>query len=495
MALQSSGQIKFSDISLQFLGVSNVQTNLGSYYTNSTSLFTTGVSGLPTIGNPIKFTNFYSKSCILGSIVFTTIGNTSWTVPDGVNMISAVCIGGGGGATVAVSTTGCRSIGGGGGGALAYINKIRVTPRTIFTIKVGDKGINGNSTTSTAGGDSFITTNTANIIVHAGGGQPGGYISSDSANSTLGGNGGTVLVGFGGNGGKGADIGNGYQGYANYGGGGGAGGYTGNGGNGGNRDGGGTTGGQGGGGGGGWGAQSIYTNSTVGAATSGGGTAIFGLGNNGLASTGANINGGNGSTNRATALIAYGGGAGGRASGTPTPGQGVVRIVYGTKSFFPSTNLLLSELLQIQIYNYTYTNNDPKYYSYELWISGNYYYIYRFTLSNNTTAILKTLNFNFNIIDLIHYDSFYMGYVYFEYYLNDISIYYNYDEIGPNYDWNNINKKSFNTSITINDLNITIQPNQEIRFYCRIFINGEEYEVYDFDITYTTLNFTLSYLM
>jgi hypothetical protein len=332
MSLQLSGQIKFSDISLQFLGVSNVQTKLGTYYTNSTSIFTKGVIGLPVIGNSIKFSNFYSKSCILGSIVFTAIGNNSWTVPDGVNMISVACIGGGGGATIAGSTTGCRSIGGGGGGALAYINKIRVTPRSIFTITVGNNSLTTTTNSPVAGGDSFITTDTGNIIVRAGGGKPGGYISTGSANSTLGGDGGIVLVGFGGNGGKGQDVGNYTQGYATYGGGGGAGGYTGNGGA------GGVGNGEGGGGGGGSIGQSIYTNSSVGAATSGGGTAIFGIDNNGFASSGPNILGYNGSVNKSSGLIAYGAGAGGRASGIIWSGQGVVRIIFGTITSFPYTN-------------------------------------------------------------------------------------------------------------------------------------------------------------
>jgi hypothetical protein len=336
MVLQSSGTIYFNDISKEFLGVSNLQNNLSNYYTNAPSNYTTGVVGLPSIGTTLYASTFYGKSCKIGAKLFTTVGNNSWTIPNGVNMISAVCIGGGGGARVVVATTGSRSIGGGGGGALAYINNVRVTPGTSFTITVGGGGNQAN------GGDSYITNNIQNIIVRAGGGKLGAYISSAGSNSALGGAGGTVLIGSGGNGGNGGSVVNGFTGYANYGEGGGAGGYTGNGGNGGNRDGGGRTAGSGGGGGGGWGAQAIYTNSTVGAASLGGGTCLYGQGINGAASTGLNINGSPGSTDTGgTGLIAYGNGSGGRASGTSKGGDGAVIIVYGTSCYYPSTNVNL----------------------------------------------------------------------------------------------------------------------------------------------------------
>lgn len=56
-------------------------------------------------------------------------------------------------------------------------------------------------------------------------------------------------------------------------------------------------------------------------------------------------------------------------------------------------------------------------------------------------------------------------------------------------------RKSFITSTTLNDLNININANQQLTFYCKIFINGSNYNGYNNNVTYTTLNFTLSYLM
>ena len=337
MVLQSSGLISCSNISLEFMGVSNIQINLSDYYTNALSKYTTGVVGLPVIGNTMYLSSFYNKSCISGVSLFTTVGNTSWTIPNGVNMISAVCIGAGASGTIIgpSTSTGMRTVGGGGGGALAYVNKIRVIPGTIFTITVGAAGLNG-----TSGGDSYITNNIGQIIVNAGGGKAGQYMFGSTSNTALGGAGGTVLIGSGGNGGSGGTVTTVTAGYINYGGGGGAGGYSGNGGIGGNATGaGGMSAGTGGGGGGGWGGRTIYSpSSTPAVATLGGGTGAFGIGNNGLASTAANIAGSNGSINTGT-TIAYGAGAGGKSTGSSQGGPGCVRIIYGTQSSFPSTNV------------------------------------------------------------------------------------------------------------------------------------------------------------
>ncbi len=60
-----------------------------------------------------------SVNPLVGEALYDTAGTHTFTVPDNVDSISIVCVGGGG-------TSSGR--GGGGGGALAYRNNISVTP-------------------------------------------------------------------------------------------------------------------------------------------------------------------------------------------------------------------------------------------------------------------------------------------------------------------------------------------------------------------------------
>ena len=92
----------------------------------------------------------------------------SWTVPDNVYSISAVCIGAAGG----YGGVG----GGGGGGALCYRNYINVTPGEVLSIHVGatgSYGYSGTPTSATYGGQSLVQTSKG-IMAFAGGGY-GGY--------------------------------------------------------------------------------------------------------------------------------------------------------------------------------------------------------------------------------------------------------------------------------------------------------------------------------
>ena len=92
----------------------------------------------------------------------------SWTVPNNVYSISAVCIGAAGG----YGGVG----GGGGGGALCYRNYINVTPGEVLSIHVGATGTYGYSsapTSATYGGQSLVQTSNG-IMAFAGGGY-GGY--------------------------------------------------------------------------------------------------------------------------------------------------------------------------------------------------------------------------------------------------------------------------------------------------------------------------------
>ncbi len=60
MVLPSSGYISFSNIQVEFGGQNPIF--ISEYYSNSTSNYTTGVGGIPTIGNAITLSNFFGKS-------------------------------------------------------------------------------------------------------------------------------------------------------------------------------------------------------------------------------------------------------------------------------------------------------------------------------------------------------------------------------------------------------------------------------------------------
>ena len=287
-------------------------------------------------------TNTSTNINVGNQVSFTTTGTFTWTVPDGIASVSAVCVGGGGGGGRASG----GNIGpqGGGGGGLSYENNISVTPGESLTVIVGEGGAGGtsSSTTGGTGGTSEIKRNTTTLVKANGGGggsrQTDGRASGGSGGSTLGYDGG----GDGGYGGYGANNTAGGAG-------GGAGGYTGNGGNGGStNDNSGQTAGSGGGGGGG-----EADNDGSGG---GGGVGILGetsgVGNSDIFNTGAGGSGGSGGSDGTNTLGDVAGGEYGGGGGTfeddsfkdgGDGGQGAVRIIWGYVSGaqrqYPSTNV------------------------------------------------------------------------------------------------------------------------------------------------------------
>ena len=175
-------------------------------YINSTNF--TNAAGGGGVGLEAKGSNGAGGSIDNGALQqeWTSSGSYSWTCPDGVTSVCAVCVGAGG--------DGGSNKHGDGGGGLGWKNDIPVTPGQSYTVVVGDK--------NSGGGDSyFLDYNT----VRGGGGGVG-----DSSPGGWGGSGGTFVGDGGGNGGNGGTQ---NQSTGGSGGGGGAGGYTGNGGNGG----------------------------------------------------------------------------------------------------------------------------------------------------------------------------------------------------------------------------------------------------------------------
>lgn len=252
------------------------------------------------------------------TILLTTVGAGTWTLPADCNKtagISAIAIGGGGGG--GRGTNNGTSGSGGGGGAWAKVNALDVSTLTPGTstlfYSIGSKGTG--STTSgtggTAGGDTWLnkTSNAAPasttdgvLAKGGGGGGPSTTVGTGGSSTTSVGN----SKFSGGNGGAGGGI-------ASHGGGGGgaAGKDSANGGAGGART---VATGSAGGGGGGVAGAGATGGGTNGAGGSGGNNYSGAPpGNGGSAAGGAGGSGSNG---------AGGGGGGGRSSGTPAGAGG-----------------------------------------------------------------------------------------------------------------------------------------------------------------------------
>ena len=224
---------------------------------------------------------------IPGQQAFTTPGTFSWTAPDGVTLVSVVCVGGGGGGS---SSNGGGGAGGGGGG-LGWKNNISVIPGQTYTVVVGSGGIRNADTVTVVGGNGgdsfFISTGTV-----------AGFGGAGASSATVGGSGGSFFGDGGGNGGSSTTSST-----SSASAGGGAGGYSGNGGS--ATPGTSGTSGSGSGGGGGAGGNGGSSD----AAGAGGGVGLLGQGANG---SGVTNSGGNG-------FPGFGGSGG--ANGSASPGS------------------------------------------------------------------------------------------------------------------------------------------------------------------------------
>lgn len=269
--------------------------------------------------------------------LYDVAGTYTFTVPNGVTQVSAVCVGGGGGSASCLGNGG-SSGGGGGGGGLAY-GTFAVTPGETLSVEVGAGGAGGGPGYGVAGsdgGDSRISRG-ATVLLGGGGGARG--LADAPTGVTIGtyaagGNpGGTELDG-GGSGGPGGAARSNNGG----GGGGGAGGYSGNGGDGGVGNSGAGEGGSGGGGGGGGGQSAGGTQNN-----GGGGVGIFGGPiNGGGGSTGNPGSGGSDGESGQPGGVGgkFGGGGGGAEDDTTALGAdggvGGVRIIWGAGRSYPN---------------------------------------------------------------------------------------------------------------------------------------------------------------
>lgn len=104
-------------------------------------------------------------------ITYNTPGSTSFKTGGMVTMVTVTAWGGGGGGG---DDNGSNSRGGGGGGGGGFITTtVTVTPCTVYTVTVGDRGVTGTDTPGTDGTASSFTDFGINIT--AGGGKGGGW--------------------------------------------------------------------------------------------------------------------------------------------------------------------------------------------------------------------------------------------------------------------------------------------------------------------------------
>ena len=261
--------------------------------------------------NIVSYDFNYASDPINGQALYTTSGTYTFTVPAGINEISAVCVGGGGGGG---GSSNAENGGGGGGGALSY-GTIDVTPLEDLTVVVGGAGNAGSVVGDGGSGGDTQLKRSSTVLLQGEGGGGGEFTLSGGGEGGAGGTStGTDRIG-GGSGGAGG-TGNSFGG-----GGGGAGGYTGNGGNG-----SGTTEGSAGSGGGGGGGGGTPNTSVE---YRGGGVGVLGEHDPVENGNGGSTNGFPGSGGSSGIYGAGGGGSYKGHNNAPGVGyKGAVRIVY-----------------------------------------------------------------------------------------------------------------------------------------------------------------------
>jgi hypothetical protein len=277
-----------------------------------------------------------------GQIIYTEVGTYTFTVPDDVFFLGAVCVGGGGGGA---RDNNNAETGGGGGGGLRFTQYLPVNPGEILTIVVGSGGPGATANGSgTAGGNTTISRGGTTLLQANGGG---------AGTQTVGGTGGTgtTIEGIigGGDGGNGGNESGDFDG-----GGGGAGGYSGNGGAGGvdvtngetGTGGGGGGGGSGGTGGGGGGGVNLF---------GGDGTLNGSGGNSGIVGNIGGVGNGGSEGSSGSGLVGglYGGGGGGNDGASGGNGaDGAARIIWGPNRSFPNnrtTDIFTGSILSYDV--------------------------------------------------------------------------------------------------------------------------------------------------
>jgi hypothetical protein len=132
----------------------------------------------------------------LKSITEIAQGTTSYTPPTGVRalMVHAIGAGGGGGGCTSSAAAGA---GGGGGGSGAYSRKWVTSPKTSYTVAVGDGGTAGANTGGTGGNGGDTTFDSPSVCTAKGGSGGVGQTANTTVASVAGGAGGLASSGLG----------------------------------------------------------------------------------------------------------------------------------------------------------------------------------------------------------------------------------------------------------------------------------------------------------
>jgi hypothetical protein len=109
---------------------------------------------------------------------FTSVGTSTWTVPEGITSVSTLVIAGGGGGAGS-NTTGSGPRGGGGAGGFIWRPHIAVTPGSNITVTVGAGGAGGTGSGEVNGvsGENSVFGS----LIAIGGGGGGTYINAANA--------------------------------------------------------------------------------------------------------------------------------------------------------------------------------------------------------------------------------------------------------------------------------------------------------------------------
>ena len=143
--MQSSGALTLNEVNLELRNTSLSAVSLGDARVRSLANKSSG---------SISFSDFYNRNLdIRGQSNYTEGGLYTFTVPEKITSISAVCVGGGG-----AGFGGPEGGVGGGGGALAWDAAISTTPNEDLTVISGKGGVAGSydSNSGTSGDASWI---------------------------------------------------------------------------------------------------------------------------------------------------------------------------------------------------------------------------------------------------------------------------------------------------------------------------------------------------
>ena len=187
---QTTSYFLFSSVRNNYTHFDNVTTTT---FAATSAIYAAFRASTTYLGPTIRVQQFTTPASILQTI--TTIGTSTYTIPNNVYYIQVLLVGGGGGGG------GGWEAGGGGGGGVLLVPFIAVQPGQVFTVIVGSGGTGGYTNNyATSGGNTSLIYTLSNISYTAyGGGRGGGeqnVIGPAAYGPTNGGSGGGGTWGY-----------------------------------------------------------------------------------------------------------------------------------------------------------------------------------------------------------------------------------------------------------------------------------------------------------